>query len=62
MSLQRSISRRIRKQQGRILDISCGGLIGAPDMDGIEDFIDFLSRSPETEEGETDLFPCMDRR
>lgn len=62
MSLQRSISRRMTKQQGQILDISCGGLVGAPDMDGIEDFIDFLSRSPEAEEGETGLFPCMDRR
>lgn len=50
------------KQQGQILDISCGGLVGAPDMDGTEDFIDFLRESLETEEGETDLFPCMDRR
>lgn len=62
MSLQRSISRRMTKQQGQIPDICCGGLVGAPDMDGTEDFIDFLRESLETEEGETDLFPCIDRR
>ncbi len=62
MSLQRNISRRITKQQGRILDISCGGLVGVPDMDGVEDLIDFLSRSPEAEERETAIFSGMDRR